>query len=504
MPADDELDPLDRWLSQPAWPMSPPPGTFERVTRRARRRRARKTLTAAASAAAVVAAVAVAVPLGLSGGLGRSPSGNSVAAGRSTAPSGQGSQSVEGSATGTTSPGPAPTHAHSPAAASATSGAATGTAPTGITSPGYLPGNFRPSSVTWVSQYTGYIIGQAGTAGSCGARGNSDICTSIAVTHDTGQTWKGLAAPPAGAASGLTGVSGLRFLNADYGWAYGPELWYTTDGTAAEPTWKQEKTGGQAVTDLETANGQAFAIFASCPSGLSMNSVAYQCTSYTLKTSVAGSDRWTDVSGVPAGLKPDPVDHGQAELVIGGSAVYLITPQNVLYTASLDGGGWTDLGGLPCTAGESYLNNDLANPVELATAGPANGSARLALICAHEQDPAGAETVLFTSADGGRHWARQRQLGSDGSARIGSPVSVAGDSAGTVMVATSAGIWYLPLGGTRWQRATIGGSASAGGFSYIGMTTPSQGVALSSDPGAEAIWLTQDGGQSWTPEPIKR
>ncbi len=35
MRADDEHDPLDRWLNQQVQPLPPPPGTFELITRRA-------------------------------------------------------------------------------------------------------------------------------------------------------------------------------------------------------------------------------------------------------------------------------------------------------------------------------------------------------------------------------------------------------------------------------------------------------------------------------------
>ena len=65
MHADDERDPLDRWLSEQAPPLPPPPGTFELITRRARRRKLRKLAVTMVSAAAVAAAVAVAVPVGL-------------------------------------------------------------------------------------------------------------------------------------------------------------------------------------------------------------------------------------------------------------------------------------------------------------------------------------------------------------------------------------------------------------------------------------------------------
>jgi hypothetical protein len=60
MPADNEHDQLDRWLNQQVRPLPPPPGTFELITRRARRRKLRRAAVSVASAAAVAAAVAVA------------------------------------------------------------------------------------------------------------------------------------------------------------------------------------------------------------------------------------------------------------------------------------------------------------------------------------------------------------------------------------------------------------------------------------------------------------
>src|SRR5690242_4777662 len=51
----DRRDPIEAWLSADVDLMSPPPGTFERVHRRARHRKAMKALTAAAGAAVVIA-----------------------------------------------------------------------------------------------------------------------------------------------------------------------------------------------------------------------------------------------------------------------------------------------------------------------------------------------------------------------------------------------------------------------------------------------------------------
>jgi hypothetical protein len=42
-----------------------------------------------------------------------------------------------------------------------------------------------------------------------------------------------------------------------------------------------------------------------------------------------------------------------------------------------------------------------------------------------------------------------------------------------------------------------------GGFTYVGMTTSEQGVALPADTSLHEIWMTRDGGQSWQARPIQ-
>ena len=52
-----------------------------------------------------------------------------------------------------------------------------------------------------------------------------------------------------------------------------------------------------------------------------------------------------------------------------------------------------------------------------------------------------------------------------------------------------------------YQQAAVTG-APAGGFSYVGMTTDSQGVAVPADASAGAVWFTFDGGKTWRPSAI--
>ena len=301
MPADNEHDPLDRWLNQQVRPLPPPPGTFELITRRARRRKLRRAAVSVASAAAVAAAVAVAVPVGLSLHLTpthvdwRQPGGGRLV---------RGARRVVIDARDR-HPGPVSRACRGPARPQRVS---SGTTTEGPSTPGYLPPNFQPYSVTWDSLSTGWIMGPAGTPGHCGAHQDSTICTSVARTSDGGATWHGLPAPPVGGPEGPTGVTGLRFLNGSYGWAFGPELWATDDGGEH---WHQVNTGNASVTDLETVNGRAYALFGQCGTAASGNKIA-ECSSYTLETATAGSDTWAPVAGVPAGLTAGSTAGGTA------------------------------------------------------------------------------------------------------------------------------------------------------------------------------------------------
>ena len=152
MRADDERDPLDRWLSQQAPPLPPPPGTFELITRRARRRKLRKLAVTMVSAAAVAAAVAIAVPVGLNLHL-TSPSAKGRtwrrrqpdAPDRSRPTGARARQDAE------------PVSLVDPL----------GDRPVGRPP---VPANFQPSSITFVSSHTAWVIGQAGTPGSATTR----------------------------------------------------------------------------------------------------------------------------------------------------------------------------------------------------------------------------------------------------------------------------------------------------------------------------------------------
>jgi hypothetical protein len=474
-------DEVDSWLRHEVEPLAPPPGTFERIHRQARRRKLNQALGAAAAAVVVIAAAVLVPTLGLlPGGSGgpaeASPAVTHTVTVTPTPQSARPSKSVSSAATGL--PG-------------------TGTGLGGTTPQSNPPpSNFQPTSITMIGLATGAVIGQAGTAGNCAGPKPAD-CTSLAGTSNYGGSWYGVSAPVTGVPRGSTGTSQLRFLNTQYGWAYGPQLYQTSDSGR---TWGSPvPTGGERVTDLEAAGDRAFVVLASCQG--SGTAYAANCSGFSLSYLVAGARRLRRITlTTPAGMSATAAlgTTGSATLVIRGVAGdpsagtgYLLAPSGDVFSGSVGGGAWSYAGMAPCTPGAGT-----ASGAPLGAQLTVGGSGLL-LNCAVNLPGTAADLQakqLYQSATGA-HWAKVSRPPSAGAAR-----SLAATPGGQVVLATTAGLDYS-ADGTTWQAASIS-HTPAGGFSYVGMTSSSQGVALPANPGLGEVFITTDGGLSWSASPI--
>ena len=457
----DRRDDVDAWLSGRIEPLSPPPGTFELIKRRARRRKYRKLAITAASAAVIVAAAVtvpqvVRLPVLSPGPTSAAQAGH----GQSSAATPTGSSSRGGSA---------------PAASSA------------VPVPAPVPADFRPTSVTFVGTGTGWVIGQASSPGHCATQ----YCTSVARTDDAGRTWAGVPAPLTGAPDGATGVNRIRFLNTRDGWAFGPELWVTHTGGE---TWAPVDTHGLRVTDLETAGSRVFALWASCAGG--GHAYAAQCTSFTLYSAPAAGGSWAPAGAATTGLT-DGTAGEAASLALTGSLGYLLAPDGALYAGPVDGSApWQRVSSLvsSCTPGSPRADGDPTG----ALLGAVNARELFAgcLSDSNGGNPAVStqRKLVYSSPNGGLSWLR---MGTAPAAGV--VFSLAASPSGSVLLATDQGIDLLPRGEIAWRTATLKGAAPAGGFGYVGMTTDDQGIALPADPSAGTVWFTFDGGQDWQP-----
>ena len=465
-------DQIDDWLGADVTPLSPPPGSLARIRQQARRRKTRQA-TFAAAACAVVLAAAVATPQVISA---LHPSGHRsppVAIG-SSAPS------LSTSASPIKSSRPSPE-------GKATQFRQRTHLSTSNTLP---PANFQPTSVTFVGNghngVVGAVIGQAGTPGHCATR----FCTSLAGTSTYGASWYGFSAPLAPGPSDSSGVSQLRFANLRDGWAYGPALYETSGGGWP---WHLEDTNGQQVIDLEASPARAFAVFGNC-SGTGSDYAA-SCTSFSLWTSLPGTRAWRPVSVPTAYLQMQSTSSAPPQLVISGTNTgYLLTPSGEVLAgpATTTGGAWKAVGLAKCKPAPSTSGQT----AQLA-AGP-----NLVLACDTQAARGRFTAAIYTSASG----ASWKQVGS--ATFKGTPTSLTAASpasagAGVVVLATTRGIEYSTDGGATWQAAAITGSSSpAGGFSFVGMTTPDKGVAVPVTSSPAGIYVTVDGGKTWQPSPI--
>jgi hypothetical protein len=472
-------DEVDNWLGQEVEPLAPPPGSFDRIHGRARRRKLNQALLGAAGAIVVIAGAAL-IPTVASRLL---PGGTTA----------ESQRSVSASSSLPSSLSPKPTRSTPATATHSVTPVPDGTALSRTTSGASPPPNFQPTSITMIGYGIGAVIGQAGTPGHCATQ----YCTSLAGTSTYGTSWYGVSAPPAGAADGGTGVSQLRFLNLLDGWAFGPQLYETSDGGR---TWTAEQTSGLRVTDLEAAGTRAFAVLASCQGNAA--SFAADCTTFGLYTSAAGSTTWQRVGlTIPASLRAAAMGtagHASAaSLAIAGDAAnvadgvgYLLSPSGDLLSGSVGGGNWTYVARAPCMPGAASAGG-MPLGAQLAV-----GDGKLLISCAASGTGSSQQPRELWESSDGTSWSKVSQPPPAGTA-----TSLASASGGQVILATTAGIDYSSDGQT-WQSATITGGSPQGGFSYVGMTTATQGVALPADASLGEVFITSDGGQTWAPSAV--
>jgi hypothetical protein len=450
----DQHDPVDEWLERDVRPLLPPTGTLDRIRHRARRRKRNQALLAAAGCAVVVAGIATAPQI--ASALHNPPAGRPVAS--SLPPT---AKKVPSPGPGSNTSAPQATHATlTPAQHIRLSPGPVASDP--------VPSHFRPTSVTFAGTGSGGVVGAV--IGQAGPPCATQFCTSLAQTPDYGGKWFGLAAPETGGPNGSTGVSQVRFADLKHGWAFGPALWQTSTGGWP---WHPENTHGLRVIGLEATRQRAFAVFAACTG--SGTDYAGGCTSFRLYTSATGSSMWTPVT-VPAAFQVmKPTGASSVSLVIaGGTTGYLLTPSGQVLSGPVSGGPWALDSQAPCQQGSAQL---------------AAGQSLL-LACT-----SGQQTTIYGSASGAT-WKRVGAVTTPGTAD-----SVSSDSTGHVVLATTQGLDYSVNGGGKWQAASVAG-APGGGFSYVGMTNSSQGVALPADATLGEIFVTSDGGRTWSASPV--
>jgi len=234
-----------------------------------------------------------------------------------------------------------------------------------------------------------------------------------------------------------------------------------------------------------------FAVFATCSAATSAPSITVfgkGCTGFQLERSPAGSDGWSAVTlsggagsaGTLTMSGPGPQVVTIPTIVLQSGTGWLVGPLGQLFSGSQTAGTWQQLSGSPCGA------NSASTPAS-AMLGWVLSSGGLVWAC---NDAQGTQAAVYSSADGVT-WTKQ--VVAPGSA--GQATGLSASPAAPYILATTQGIEVLEASTGQWNQAV----SVKGGFSYIGMTSNQQGVAVPADPSLREIWMTIDGGLNWSP-----
>ena len=123
-----------------------------------------------------------------------------------------------------------------------------------------VPDDFRANSITWLSAKQGWVLGAA----TCGMK----TCSEVIGTTDGGATWSLLGKVPAPISvvgePDEAGVTDVRFVTSDVGWAFGPKLFQTTDGGASWSSVTIPGNGRQVLSLATSGVAGAFAVVSKC------------------------------------------------------------------------------------------------------------------------------------------------------------------------------------------------------------------------------------------------
>jgi hypothetical protein len=258
-----------------------------------------------------------------------------------------------------------------------------GTATSANAAGGPPPGKFVANSTTWTSASTGWVLG----AISCGKK----VCSQVRQTTNGGKTWHVIGTVPAPIpkiGNPGKGITEIRFASTKIGWAFGPDLYRTTDGGKS---WKATPLpgDGKQVLDLTTTATQAYLVVSPCAYATGI------CGSKPLTAWRTGESKpaWTQMK-TPAKLHLNV----SADVSAFGNTVYVVNsnldgPNHPSqFFASTNGGKTFAARSVPCTADEE---NTLIQAVPYSPA-------KVGLLCDGNPGFSKAVKAVYLSGDNGK------------------------------------------------------------------------------------------------------
>lgn len=334
------------------------------------------------------------------------------------------------------------------------------------------PPGFGVTAASFITADQGWALGSTGCPG----------CADVVVTRDGGKSWAALPEPPAALYRYYpqpSAVSNIDFANNSDGYLYTPGLYATHDGGH---TWTDEQLTG--IRSLTIAGNYAYAL-----TGNESDSPEL------LYRSRLGSDSWQPVTlpGLPGQGQSYTTAAAGSELVVMQNGLFGpgATFVGHLWVSTDTGSSWHTRA-MPCTVadgGAALLSVAYGHPNSWIVACFNNRQS------SEEQD---TEQHLYGTADGGASWVRLADP-----PQHNAPALLADNGSGHAFLATegiSDALNGTLDGATSWTTSIRDGGSFSGwsDLAFASVTTGYVVGASSGGPvGANHLYQTTDGGQSW-------
>jgi hypothetical protein len=364
-------------------------------------------------------------------------------------------------------------------AGSARAGAAVGRAAAG---PGEVPAGFKANSITWLSQVQGWVLGAA----PCGTK----TCTDVIGTTNGSRTWGLLgtinAAIPEKGLTG-TGVTEIRFVTPDLGFAFAPDLYVTGNGGRS---WAQVAIpgNGKQILDLATGAGRAYAVVSPCAFETGL------CSSASLgfwRTTTSTGRSWAHVPlKLAASVAAQVAAYGHTVYVVDESSGQADRTARDQFYASTDAGDHFSIRPDPCDL-EAQKDRGLSG---VAPASPTT----VALLCIGAPGLSQAPKTAYLSASTGRTDLYAGQMG-----LFGIQSELAMSPSGNLAVASVSDGSFIYINDTHKTTWTmvIGYGDGGVGWNDITYVTDSQAWVVYGPVDSPAdlgkVFVTRNAGRTW-------
>ena len=372
----------------------------------------------------------------------------------------------------------------------------TTTAPTSTTTTTTVPRPAPPAGTTVPSGFepgsVSFVSASAGFVVGIDASCAAGSCVALARTEDGGSSWVALPAPIAGYVNRFQTTSPSPPVS-EVRFADELDGWIYGPSLFAThdggATWQQLNLGGSVVS-LETSGGYVDAVVSPC----------------TGEQECAGQLR----------VEQAPVAGGPFTTVLTGPTVES-TGQNSMALSLHAPVGFVNLSGAsPPNQVDIFATSNLAAPnswnpfPDPCAVVPGYGvdtfvapdTTRLYTLCSGQGAAGSVEKEIVKTQNG-----QSTAVGTP--PRGGDPGELAATATGTLVVSAASGASWLYLstdGGSSWTTAMTFDDGGIG-FNDLGFTTSTQGVVIHGEPGPPSnytsqLLMTTEGGATWSPVPI--